>query len=412
MEKNKILKTVIAPVVLVGLLVVGYFFIKNKTTVEVIDSGSGDFRLAEQKSSKPIIDSSNPAKIVGAKKIVFLRHNDFGSGKGGRVYKINYDGTEMEKINDDKVYNLAISPLFNNILYTSLDELNFDFGTKKYLTIKLSEFPNLKNIKKIAEYSLDDDLGVDNVSKFTTEFKWADNGKVLSFFLRLKQNLSEGDALFYIDENKASKEGNFVTNPFKDELSHYFDKIRRYKISPNGKFIALTLKEKGDRGLILYDIAKEDHILILEDVFSDEFFFDAKDNFYYSITGKYKSDQKWIKWKAETEISDIFYNKPDYWVKFLDAVFSSKLDKMAYVCSDYYKKVCVSSFDGQNKKSFSFNGANVSNIQDLFWGKDGNYLFFTASLNNEENEPFTLSLWIVDIEKDNVKKITDIEAHN
>lgn len=412
MSRKNFGKLIVVPIVLVCLLTVGYFFIKNKTATETknTDSVSDTFNLAEQESPKPAIDSIN---IFKSKDIIFLRHNIFGSGNGGNIFKINYDGTKIEKINNEKVYNLAISPLFNNILYVSLDELDFDFGTKKYLTIKLSEFPDFKNIKKISEYSLEEDLGyLDSISRFTIELNWSNNGKVLSYFLRLKQNLSEGDVLFYIDDNKSNKEGNFITNPFKDELSHYFDKIRRYKISPNGKFIALTLEEKGDRGLVLYDLAKEENVAVLTDIFSDDFFFDAKDNFYYQVTGKYKSDQRWIKWNAETEISDIFYNKPDFWDKFLNAVFSPKLDKMAYACNDYYGKVCVASSDGQEEKVFSFNSINVSNIQNLFWDKDESHLFFTASLNDENKGSPILSLWIIDVENGDIKKIADIEAYN
>lgn len=398
--------------VLIGLLAVGWFFVKDK--IEEEKSGKQE-QVKTQENLKPTINSINSNNASDEPKIVFLRHNVYGSGEGGSIYKINYDGTEMEKINDDRVYNMIVSPLFNNVLYLALSEINYDFGTKKYLTIKLSEFPDFKNSKKISEYSLEDDLASGDISRFTAELIWSNNGRILSYFLRLKQNLSEGDVLFYVDNDEVNKEGSFVTNPFKDELSHYFDKIRRYRISPSGKFIAIALEEKGDRGLILYDLAKKENIVILTDIFSDDFFFDVKDNFYYSVVGKYKNDQKWVKLNAETELSDYFYNKPDFWDKFLNAVFSPRLDKMAYVCNNYYEKICIASFDGQNEKSFSFNDikykfSNISSIKDLFWSKNESHLFFTANSDIGNDELPGSSLWMVDLKTDNLEKIADLDT--
>lgn len=421
MSKNNLLKTVIIPVVFVGLLVAGYFFIQNKKVKEQESKKEQEQEQEnKQESSKPtigpinIIEDQVGGEVVPTEKQpqLFLRYDITNQENGGNIFKINYDGTRVEKISNDKVYNMVVSPLFDNVLYTSLYELNSDLK-RKYLTINLGQFPDFKNIKKIAEYSLDEDLMNNNISRFTTELKWSNNGKILSYLVRLKQNLSEGDVLFYIDSDKANKEGSFINNPFKDELSHYFDKIRRYTISPSGKFIALTIEERQDRGLILYNLAKEDNVLILTDIFSDDFFFDAKDNFYYSIPGKYKTDQKWTKRNAETEISDIFYNKPIFWDKFLNAVFSSKLDKVAYICEDYYSnKICIASSEGQNEKFFFVDNINISNIQDLFWGKDENYLFFTASFKDKNDELPSLSLWILNIVEGNIKKLNDLEVYN
>ena len=305
------------------------------------------------------VSEENPTINLG--KIFLLPEGRILYQKGGSIFSSNFDGSESKKLTDGEL--VAIAPIYDKFVFKTPDS-----------ALRLMDIQGNNQIKFAYQSSQPDR------PTFTT---FSLNGNILAWIASYEvegpQGKRKDEEVIYF---------NFELEK-QSSVSQIFRNIYNFRISPDGKYIAVVgISYDGSHLVHLEDIVKRKILLQIKN--PEKYFFD-EENFYYSVPGS-----GWYIYHLQDGKTDSFNLEPSWWE-----------NKFVGIINPYTKKDIAILRPGWSIRLADINGLNVKRLVDLEppsgyvknlrWSSNKNYLLFEIS------QPY--SLYILDINSNKYKKI-------
>lgn len=323
-----------------------------------------------QKKEVPVFIGDNDREI-NLGKIYIMPEGKAVYQRNSSIFSANFDGSEVRKLADGVL--LAISSAYDKFVFKTSDKAL-----------------HLMNINGANQMRFAYQMTPSNRPAFTT---FSINGEIIAWINSHEITGSEGtrmdEEVFYY---------NFVSDK-QDGVRQIFRNIYNFRISPDGKFIAVIgVLHDGSQVVHLEDIVNHKTIFQIKN--PNNYFFD-EDNFYYSIL-----NSSWYIHHLQDGKRDTLTTEPIWWEnKFTGVVNPYAKEKMVVQKGSSINLTDSKGLNAKRIAEFDFPGGGF--ISDLQWGPNGKYLLFKISLSPY---PYKTSLWILDIDSGIYKKIVDEAA--
>lgn len=323
------------------------------------------------------ISESKPKKILP-----FIKN--YKGSLQSRLMKVDYEGTRIENLTDERIEEMKVSPNFKKLIYSTVPDI---FG---YTMVKVIDLET-QNISDVAYYS-------GEVSSASL-FEWSVDSSAVMWLVQYREPIWANKIEYFNFKNDRPVA---VPDPFEESVL-FKDPFLR-KISPKGNFIALIVGQFRTQGrsVLLYDV-KAQQTKVLRDGLLNGIFFDSEEILFI------EDIPLWIKYDPFTGTSTNFTTKPNEWEILAREGFYLDSTEF-YFCGLYSKIICTRNILTNEEKIFLASSELIASEQVWFSrlpyiSADGNYGFVEVVENFDR-----FSLWSISLPTRKIKKVAEWDS--
>jgi len=343
----------------------GEFVIKTSNEINREDIDKLVIKKDGYQKQEVVVSIGENEREVNLGKIILVPEGKVIYQIDNNIFNANLDGSEIKKLTEGEL--VAITPTYDRFLFKNPDSAMRLMDVKDNNQTKFPYQPlRLNGGPTFTTFSLDGNI-----------LAW-----IGSYEVEGPQGKRIDEEVFYF---------NFEFERLKS-VSQIFRNIYNFRISPNGKYIAVAgISYDGSHMAHLEDMVRHKPLLQVKNI--EKYFFD-KENFYYSIPSS-----GWYIYHLQDGKTDFLDLEPIWW----ENKFVGKINP-------YTEKDIAILRPGWSIRLADINGLNVKKIveleppngyvKNLRWSSNKNYLLFEIS------KPY--SLWVLDINNGKYKKIADL----
>jgi len=304
---------------------------------------------------------SETDKNINLGKISLLPEGRILYQKGYSIFSANFDGSGIKKLTDGEL--VAIAPIYDKFVFKTQDSALRLMDIQGNYQMKFAYQSSQLSRPTFTTFALDGNI-----------LAW-----IASYEVEGPQGKRRDEEVFYF---------NFELEKQKS-VSQIFRNIYNFRISPDGKYIAVAgISYDGSHVIHLEDIVRRKPLLQVKN--PETYFFD-EENFYYSVPGS-----GWYIYHLKDGKTDFFDIEPIWWEnKFSGKINPYTKENIAILRPGWVIK--LADINGLNAKRLIEIEPPTGYVKNLRWSSNQNCLLFEIS------KPY--SLWILDIDSSKYKQI-------